>query len=145
MKQATTYDLAQIELMAALGRINVRFTRALEKRPSTRISRKNKKATPPDPAMDHRVIGRMLAPVERRATDIVCAATFAEFAGTVDRYIALMDELRETFVRHERDFVGNLLVEIGHELYPRVAQLKSLIHIVRAHPVDAIKRARKIA
>lgn len=128
MKQATTYELARIDLMAALDRIHVRFMKALKKRP-------------PDLPTERRVI----AAIERRATDIVCAATFDEFGIAVDRYIALMDELRETFVRHDRDFVGNLLVDVGHELYPRVAQLKSLIHIVRAHPVDAIKRARKIA
>jgi Trm5-related predicted tRNA methylase len=83
---------------------------------------------------------------------VVRTADVSNFIRQSDRY-ASIDELENlssrisecsAFMRRHLDDNNLAISNAAREMYPLVTRLKSLMHIARAHPDSALKRAKNI-
>jgi hypothetical protein len=83
---------------------------------------------------------------------VVRTADVSNFVRQSDRY-ASIDELGNlgprinecsAFMRRHLDDNNAAISNAAREMYPLVTRLKSLMHIARAHPDSALKRAKNI-
>ena len=130
------YKLVLIEIEVALNKV---ITLGLDNLDTYTRPRASKKDKPPPEQAEFSFV-------------VIRQANVTNFIRQADRY-ASIDELENlgprlsecsAFMRRHIDDNHSGIAMVAREMYPLVTRLKNLLHIARAHPDSAIKRAKDI-
>ena len=144
------YQLVLIEVEVSLSKVIAAGIRRIDELTRPKKSNKKKKKAEgeeetevKDPASEH---------IEDENGFVPRTHVIANFVNDLDKYASLddLDMLHNklincaAFVRRHIDDLNSAIAIVSREIYPLILQLKNLLHIARAHPDSALKRAKEI-
>ncbi len=144
------YQLVLIEVEVSLSKVIAAGIRRIDELTRPKKSNKKKKKAEgeeetevKDPASEH---------IEDENGFVPRTHVIANFVNDLDKYASLddLDMLHNklincaAFVRRHIDDLNSAIAIVSREIYPLILQLKNLLHIARAHPESALKRAKEI-
>ncbi len=144
------YQLVLIEVEVSLSKVIAAGIRRIDELTRPKKSNKKKKKAEgeeetevKDPASEH---------IEDENGFVPRTHVIANFVNDLDKYASLddLDMLHNklincaAFVRRHIDDLNAAISIVSREIYPLILQLKNLLHIARAHPDSALKRAKEI-
>jgi hypothetical protein len=144
------YQLVLIEVEVSLSKVIAAGIRRIDELTRPKKANKKKKKVEgeeqkeaEDPASEH---------IEDEKGFVPRTPIIFNFVNDLDKYASLddLDMLHSklincaAFVRRHIDDLNSAIAIVSREIYPLILQLKNLLHIARAHPESALKRAKEI-
>lgn len=149
------YQLVLIEIEVSLSKIIAAGIRRVDE--LTRPKKTNKKKKKVESEEQTEVESEEQTEVEDQDVEdekgfVPRTPIIANFVKDLDKYASLddLDMLHNklincaAFVRRHIDDLNSAISIVSREIYPLIVQLKNLLHIARAHPESALKRAKEI-
>jgi hypothetical protein len=144
------YQLVLIEVEVSLSKVIAAGIHRIDELTRPKKANKKKKKVEgeeqkeaEDPASEH---------IEDEKGFVPRTPIIFNFVNDLDKYASLddLDMLHSklincaAFVRRHIDDLNSAIAIVSREIYPLILQLKNLLHIARAHPESALKRAKEI-
>jgi hypothetical protein len=144
------YQLVLIEIEVSLSKIIAAGICRVDELTRPRKANKKKKEVEGEEQIE--VEDSALLHVEDEKGFVPRTPVTANFVNDLDKYASLddLDSLHSklincaAFVRRHIDDLNAAISIVSREIYPLIVQLKNLLHIARAHPESALKRAKEI-